>query len=668
MIGHDLEREDIRTFRVSRIRCDIRFATRRERDFRLPAEFDVESYRGRADVAVRRRRRRGADRGRAATRPGGSSASTTAPATGSRTMCSSPSTPRSPCSRAGSCGRTAAPSRSSRRSCAGSSPKARAPRGAPTKARPPSRRRRSARGRRPAGERPTGPVAPERFGVLQSLLAYLLTACGDNREANITAQELVDRFSIPRDQLEEHLSLLNLVNFGGGCYAVYAELRGDAVHVDKELFGDTFRRAAAADAARGAGDPAGARVRRPDGRRRTRTRRSTGCARSSRRRSASSTSHRRRRCRSAPRRISSRKLTQAIDEHRARRDRVPEAGGAGGRDAHRRAVLDRAPAAVLVRPHVGHRARPARVVPPRPDARREGRCARRSSRGRASTRRVCGARAPRASGTRRPWRAGRSRRALAGSSTAPHSRRRRSAAPNGSSARSSPTAARRSCSSRSSSGHGSPSGRASSGSSSVRRARRASLLARAPRRAPTPRARRAARRRRREALEQRLVARVAGVAERDERVAAEPARVVARDEQAVVLGDQRARRRSRARPAGRRGRASARRRAGAALLDASVPRADVLADVAAVDLRAELARDTPPGSRAAPASSTTGTGSRRASRPRRARRSGTRRCRGGTSPQSVSSGGVGASSTSVTSAPRTTHEPWRRVISSVFLP
>jgi len=58
----------------------------------------------------------------------------------------------------------------------------------------------------------------------------------------IPAQRLVDRFSIPREALEEHLSLLNLVNFGGGCYAVYTELHGDEVHVDKELFGDTFRR------------------------------------------------------------------------------------------------------------------------------------------------------------------------------------------------------------------------------------------------------------------------------------------------------------------------------------------------------------------------------------------------------------------------------------------
>jgi proteasome accessory factor C len=48
VIGSDHDREAIRTFRVSRIRGDIRFATRRERDFRLPADFDIDAYRGRA--------------------------------------------------------------------------------------------------------------------------------------------------------------------------------------------------------------------------------------------------------------------------------------------------------------------------------------------------------------------------------------------------------------------------------------------------------------------------------------------------------------------------------------------------------------------------------------------------------------------------------------------
>ena len=90
-------------------------------------------------------------------------------------------------------------------------------------------------------ERPTAPVHPERFAVLQALLAYLLDRCGEDSQAEFPAQELVDRFNIPFEALEEHLSLLNLVNFGGGCYAVYAELDGDTISVDKELFGDTFR-------------------------------------------------------------------------------------------------------------------------------------------------------------------------------------------------------------------------------------------------------------------------------------------------------------------------------------------------------------------------------------------------------------------------------------------
>src|SRR4029077_9610145 len=90
-------------------------------------------------------------------------------------------------------------------------------------------------------ERFAGPVAPERFGVLQSLLAYLLAACGEEREGVIPAHELVNRFSIPAEQLEEHLSLLNLVNFRGGCYDVYGELKGNEVQVEKELFGVACR-------------------------------------------------------------------------------------------------------------------------------------------------------------------------------------------------------------------------------------------------------------------------------------------------------------------------------------------------------------------------------------------------------------------------------------------
>jgi proteasome accessory factor C len=84
-------------------------------------------------------------------------------------------------------------------------------------------------------------VAPERFGVLQALLAHLLAACGEDRQAVLDASELAARFAIPLEELQDHLSLLNLVNFGGGCYAVYAVHEGDVVQVDKELYGDVFR-------------------------------------------------------------------------------------------------------------------------------------------------------------------------------------------------------------------------------------------------------------------------------------------------------------------------------------------------------------------------------------------------------------------------------------------
>src|SRR5919199_1855620 len=47
VVGHDLDADAERTFRVSRIRGDIRFATRRERDFRTPTDFDVERFRRR---------------------------------------------------------------------------------------------------------------------------------------------------------------------------------------------------------------------------------------------------------------------------------------------------------------------------------------------------------------------------------------------------------------------------------------------------------------------------------------------------------------------------------------------------------------------------------------------------------------------------------------------
>jgi proteasome accessory factor BC len=242
VIGHDLERDDIRTFRVSRIRSDIRFATRRERDFRLPPEFDVENYRGRAewqfgDIVGEARIEVAPDTAWWVERAFGGSRNHVEGDVFTTQYASSNLLARWILRQDGRA-LPLEPSELRRLVVEG----ARAARAAHEGA-PPTPAAEVVPGETDVVERFAGPVAPERFGVLQSLLAYLLAACGDEREGIIPAHELVDRFSIPAEQLEEHLSLLNLVNFGGGCYAVYAELHGDEVHVDKELFGDTFRRA-----------------------------------------------------------------------------------------------------------------------------------------------------------------------------------------------------------------------------------------------------------------------------------------------------------------------------------------------------------------------------------------------------------------------------------------
>jgi predicted DNA-binding transcriptional regulator YafY len=241
VVGQDLDREDIRTFRVSRIRAEIKFATRRERDFRAPADFDIERYRGRPPWQI------GEPVGTARIEVRGDTAWWVQRAYGTTgrledgffvTEFSSLPQLASWVLRQDGRAVPVEPPELRREVAAA----LRRVRDAHEGAAPTPAREAPVRGGDGAAERPAGPVAPERFAVLQALLAYLLAACGQDKEAEIPAGELLERFpSVPGEELEEHLSLLNLVNFGGGCYTVYAELREGSVHVDKELWGDTFR-------------------------------------------------------------------------------------------------------------------------------------------------------------------------------------------------------------------------------------------------------------------------------------------------------------------------------------------------------------------------------------------------------------------------------------------
>ena len=126
---------------------------------------------------------------------------------------------------------------------------------------------------RPAGgtPRPRPPGRPGGAGALRrppgpARSPARLVRRGQDSE--LDGQELADRFSITLEELEESLSLLNLVNFGGGCYTVYAELSRTGSCGSTRNLRRRLPPAAEADAARGARDQAGARVRRPDDRRR----------------------------------------------------------------------------------------------------------------------------------------------------------------------------------------------------------------------------------------------------------------------------------------------------------------------------------------------------------------------------------------------------------------
>jgi proteasome accessory factor C len=244
VVGQDLDRAAIRTFRVSRIRSDIRFATRRERDFRLPPEFDVEAHRvpkpwqigeiqGTARIAVLEDtawwvERTLSDAGTLEDGVFETDYARLEPLAGWILRQNGRAVPLEPEELRGTVADALAKLRAGHE-------------GEP----PAVGRERRADRHGPLVERPTGPVAPERFGLLQALLAHLLAACGDGRDASLDASDLAQRFSIPPEELQDHLSLLNLVNFGGGCYTVYAELNEETgrVRVDKELYGDVFRRA-----------------------------------------------------------------------------------------------------------------------------------------------------------------------------------------------------------------------------------------------------------------------------------------------------------------------------------------------------------------------------------------------------------------------------------------
>ena len=56
--------------------------------------------------------------------------------------------------------------------------------------------------------------------------------------------ELCERLQVSETELRQDVDVLNVVNFGGGSYVLYAEVQGDQIEVDPEPYGDNFARPA----------------------------------------------------------------------------------------------------------------------------------------------------------------------------------------------------------------------------------------------------------------------------------------------------------------------------------------------------------------------------------------------------------------------------------------
>ncbi|HKO39208.1 MAG TPA: WYL domain-containing protein [Solirubrobacterales bacterium] len=85
-------------------------------------------------------------------------------------------------------------------------------------------------------------IRPERFARLVTLAGLLIEAA--KRSERLQVMDLRERLELTEEELREDVELLNVVNFGGGTYVLYAEILGEEIEVDSQPYGDNFARPA----------------------------------------------------------------------------------------------------------------------------------------------------------------------------------------------------------------------------------------------------------------------------------------------------------------------------------------------------------------------------------------------------------------------------------------
>ncbi len=274
LLGYAHEREEIRVFRLSRIRGKVSYATKAEHDFRRPADFDPRAYANRSEWQL------GEERGVAEVllseriawqierhfgRYGDIAvAGEEGSARGDMLLRTSYSSARMFVSWVlglGEHARLLGPPELSEElnkrlalldelhsetlELADSVPPIEESLAAPTRQGGASAAR--AGRRAAAAERDTqgeAAIRPERFARLVTLASILIHA--GRRGERVKISDVRERLQLSGEELREDVNVLNVVNFGGGSYVLYAEILEEEgeIDVDPEPYSDNFDRPA----------------------------------------------------------------------------------------------------------------------------------------------------------------------------------------------------------------------------------------------------------------------------------------------------------------------------------------------------------------------------------------------------------------------------------------
>ncbi len=269
LLGLSHERKAIRVFRLSRIRGKVSYATKAEHDFRRPADFDPRAYASRADWQL------GEEEGVAEIQVSERIAWQVERHFGrygevrqqdpEMVFATSYSNPRGIISWVlglGGNARLLGPEELTgefdrRLELLDERHREGVMTEAASAARPPSEgpgsaagsaaggRSRSERRAEKADEngRTEAAIRPERFARLVTLASILIRA-GRAGEP-VSCEEVRERLQLSDEELREDVNVLNVVNFGGGSYVLYAEITDDGqIEVDPEPYSDNFDRPA----------------------------------------------------------------------------------------------------------------------------------------------------------------------------------------------------------------------------------------------------------------------------------------------------------------------------------------------------------------------------------------------------------------------------------------